>query len=228
VARRPEDISQTRGRLAPPPGGAKRDRTADLLTASQALSQLSYGPGKGTAELTRKNKPRQKFQTDARVDFRCGLRPRGWLRHARRIGRRVEPNRAAGCRLTGRGCRIRRGRRRRGAGCLPARQRGELGSRLAIRARCYEQDSGGQEKSDAQERQPQRSSGLGQWRRRCVLVLVIVLVVAVRFFVRIAVTTHGALIFGFPAEVKHIPAKLGTFTPKRRPMAGLTLLGPGP
>ena len=25
-------------------GGAKRDRTADLLTASQALSQLSYSP----------------------------------------------------------------------------------------------------------------------------------------------------------------------------------------
>lgn len=26
------------------PGGAKRDRTADLLRARQALSQLSYGP----------------------------------------------------------------------------------------------------------------------------------------------------------------------------------------
>ncbi len=26
-------------------GGAKRDRTADLHTASVALSQLSYGPG---------------------------------------------------------------------------------------------------------------------------------------------------------------------------------------
>ena len=25
-------------------GGAERDRTVDLLTASQALSQLSYGP----------------------------------------------------------------------------------------------------------------------------------------------------------------------------------------
>jgi hypothetical protein len=25
-------------------GGAKRDRTADLLLARQALSQLSYGP----------------------------------------------------------------------------------------------------------------------------------------------------------------------------------------
>lgn len=28
-------------------GGAKRDRTADLLLARQALSQLSYGPIKG-------------------------------------------------------------------------------------------------------------------------------------------------------------------------------------
>ena len=27
-------------------GGARRDRTADLNTASVALSQLSYGPGK--------------------------------------------------------------------------------------------------------------------------------------------------------------------------------------
>ena len=29
-------------------GGAKRDRTADLLLARQALSQLSYGPKMGT------------------------------------------------------------------------------------------------------------------------------------------------------------------------------------
>ena len=28
-------------------GGAKRDRTADLLNAIQALSQLSYGPIRG-------------------------------------------------------------------------------------------------------------------------------------------------------------------------------------
>jgi hypothetical protein len=31
-------------RLAAPPGGARRDRTDDLLLAKQALSQLSYGP----------------------------------------------------------------------------------------------------------------------------------------------------------------------------------------
>ena len=29
-------------------GGAKEDRTPDLLRAKQALSQLSYGPGKPT------------------------------------------------------------------------------------------------------------------------------------------------------------------------------------
>jgi hypothetical protein len=29
---------------AAPPGGARRDRTDDLLLAKQALSQLSYGP----------------------------------------------------------------------------------------------------------------------------------------------------------------------------------------
>jgi hypothetical protein len=34
VARHPLDFA----------GGAKRDRTADLLNAIQALSQLSYGP----------------------------------------------------------------------------------------------------------------------------------------------------------------------------------------
>ena len=30
-------------------GGARRDRTADLLHAMQALSQLSYGPTGGAA-----------------------------------------------------------------------------------------------------------------------------------------------------------------------------------
>ena len=37
------------------PGGAKRDRTADLLRARQALSQLSYGPVQTDSDLT----PRQ-------------------------------------------------------------------------------------------------------------------------------------------------------------------------
>ena len=33
-------------------GGARRDRTADLNTASVALSQLSYGPKSKTANIT--------------------------------------------------------------------------------------------------------------------------------------------------------------------------------
>ena len=32
-------------------GGARRDRTDDLLLAKQALSQLSYGPSQVTARL---------------------------------------------------------------------------------------------------------------------------------------------------------------------------------
>ena len=32
-------------------GGARRDRTADLLHAMQALSQLSYGPTQGRRNL---------------------------------------------------------------------------------------------------------------------------------------------------------------------------------
>ena len=33
-------------KLAAPSGGARRDRTDDLLLAKQALSQLSYGPSR--------------------------------------------------------------------------------------------------------------------------------------------------------------------------------------
>ena len=42
------------------PGGARRDRTDDLLLAKQALSQLSYGPGSATvsiAQLARSDTP---------------------------------------------------------------------------------------------------------------------------------------------------------------------------
>jgi hypothetical protein len=40
-------------------GGAKRDRTADLLHAMQALSQLSYGPDFGNVpeERIERNPP---------------------------------------------------------------------------------------------------------------------------------------------------------------------------
>ena len=36
----------------PKSGGARRDRTADLLRAKQALSQLSYGPSCLTGSLS--------------------------------------------------------------------------------------------------------------------------------------------------------------------------------
>ena len=39
-----EKPTRTSGRVSEPVGGARRDRTADLLLAKQALSQLSYGP----------------------------------------------------------------------------------------------------------------------------------------------------------------------------------------
>ena len=41
-------------------GGGTRDRTADLLHAMQALSQLSYTPIRETAELLRVWRPRIK------------------------------------------------------------------------------------------------------------------------------------------------------------------------
>ena len=37
-----------------PPGGARRDRTDDLLLAKQALSQLSYGPDRNAAPGVRR------------------------------------------------------------------------------------------------------------------------------------------------------------------------------
>jgi hypothetical protein len=39
-----ERALHSRCKSAAPPGGARRDRTDDLLLAKQALSQLSYGP----------------------------------------------------------------------------------------------------------------------------------------------------------------------------------------
>ncbi len=36
--------------LRPPIGGARRDRTDDLMLAKHALSQLSYGPDKGSRQ----------------------------------------------------------------------------------------------------------------------------------------------------------------------------------
>ena len=56
--------SSVSGRGAPPRarrgashGGARRDRTDDLLLAKQALSQLSYGPGRTIAIRRRRWRP---------------------------------------------------------------------------------------------------------------------------------------------------------------------------
>jgi hypothetical protein len=38
-------------RTSEPPGGARRDRTDDLMLAKHALSQLSYGPEEASAKL---------------------------------------------------------------------------------------------------------------------------------------------------------------------------------
>jgi hypothetical protein len=42
--------------LRPPNGGARRDRTDDLMLAKHALSQLSYGPDRKSEARTRENK----------------------------------------------------------------------------------------------------------------------------------------------------------------------------
>ena len=40
----PDETWLCQPRYDPPPGGARRDRTDDLMLAKHALSQLSYGP----------------------------------------------------------------------------------------------------------------------------------------------------------------------------------------
>ncbi len=47
----PRSRSAERGSAPDKVGGARRDRTDDLLLAKQALSQLSYGPAGGSASL---------------------------------------------------------------------------------------------------------------------------------------------------------------------------------
>ena len=49
--------------VLPKTGGGKRDRTADLLHAMQALSQLSYTPGKMKANYTEPSRLSQ-FKTN--------------------------------------------------------------------------------------------------------------------------------------------------------------------
>ena len=50
------------GRCGLPAGGARRDRTDDLLLAKQALSQLSYGPDAGHGS------DRARMETGSRLD----------------------------------------------------------------------------------------------------------------------------------------------------------------
>ena len=49
VHRRKSAVGNRRGHPAPYPGGARRDRTDDLMLAKHALSQLSYGPRRQSA-----------------------------------------------------------------------------------------------------------------------------------------------------------------------------------
>ena len=210
-------------------GGAKRDRTADLLTASQALSQLSYGPRKGTAELTWKNEPRQGFQTKGCDDLLSGARPNGWLRRATRSGRAIRRISRCDC-ANGRVPGVRRGRRRCGRRRgFCARYDRELRRRLAVFAGCDEQDSGGQEKADAEEREPQRRGRLFEhgWGV-VVIVLELIVPVTVRFVVRIAVATHGGAYFRFSGGGQADLPKNPDFPHLCGGFAGLTLLGRGP
>ena len=49
------------------PGGAERDRTVDLLTASQALSQLSYSPTYKAKSETRISKFETNLEDDIKI-----------------------------------------------------------------------------------------------------------------------------------------------------------------
>ena len=52
-ARRADAKHRRNGNVAEPTGGARRDRTDDLLLAKQALSQLSYGPSSRAARTSK-------------------------------------------------------------------------------------------------------------------------------------------------------------------------------
>jgi hypothetical protein len=62
-------------------GGARRDRTDDLMLAKHALSQLSYGPVSGNDHA----RLRLRLRRAPRFD----LRSPAWLRHAEPAGRSV-------------------------------------------------------------------------------------------------------------------------------------------
>jgi hypothetical protein len=222
-------------------GGAKRDRTADLLTASQALSQLSYGPGIGAVEDPPLCKRERGANTTALappgisiviVTFVARpLRPTAWSRSAGgawRIRRCVQTRRLIRRWVAGAG-RIGRGgsRSRSARGAL--RYDCELGRRLAVFARGDEQDSGDQEKADSEDCQPERCGRLFEHGRGgVVVVLLLVVPVTVRFVVRIAVATHGAAYFRFSGRGQADLRKNPDFPHLCGGFAGLTLLGRGP
>jgi hypothetical protein len=75
-------------KLAAPSGGARRDRTDDLLLAKQALSQLSYGPSPvsyasrhlgrpAEPQLARGNRPPSSFGL-RRGSLRLASASEGW------------------------------------------------------------------------------------------------------------------------------------------------------
>ena len=71
-------------------GGARRDRTADLVNAIHALSQLSYGP------IVQKSSSRKPKLETARLDFLApdlGWRSRRFKENAFRVSRATGPAR---------------------------------------------------------------------------------------------------------------------------------------
>jgi hypothetical protein len=62
-------VAQALGAASGPTGGARRDRTDDLLLAKQALSQLSYGPSR---DQKVRNQESGRLVPDAwRLIYRC-------------------------------------------------------------------------------------------------------------------------------------------------------------
>jgi hypothetical protein len=70
---RPQSCERSRGRN---PGGAERNRTADLLIANEALYQLSYGPQEG-AELGVRRISVKRLKGPGACAALSGGRPRG-------------------------------------------------------------------------------------------------------------------------------------------------------
>jgi hypothetical protein len=88
--KRTREVLFNHGR-AIPAGGARRDRTDDLLLAKQALSQLSYGPGcRGLVGLGRFELPTSRLSS-ARSN-QLSYRPRAHARTPRALSRGRRPH----------------------------------------------------------------------------------------------------------------------------------------